>query len=114
MLRSFIFLANRGGIPRIQSRDITVTTTNVAYNFDADVAFSANFSGLVLVRLSQAIPTGTTTTLPIVFSSNAGTQALTTYDGEAVTVADVAGTGVFLCFYDRATNTLQALTGVTI
>ncbi len=113
MINPFYYLANRGGIPRIKSTGVTVNgTTNVQFSFAADATFSANFSGLVLVRLDQAIPSGTTTTLPIVFTSSAGTQALTTYNEADVTVADIKGTGIILCYYDRGTNTLQALTGV--
>lgn len=115
MINPIFYLANRNGIPRIKSTGVTVNgTTNVQYSFSADASFSSNFSGLVLVRLDQAIPTGTTATLPIVFTSSAGSQPLTTYDSTNVTVNDIAGTGIFLCYYDRATNVLQALTGVTV
>jgi hypothetical protein len=35
------------------------------------------------------------------------TQTLTTAGGEDVTVADMAGTGVYLVYYDRFANILQ-------
>ena len=88
---------------------MVVGTTDVQFTFNADATFSRGFSGLVLVRLAQAIPAGTTTTLPIVFSSSAGTQAVTTYNGAAVTVAEITGTGIYLMYYDRATNVLQLI-----
>lgn len=103
------YMSNRGGIPRLQSTGVVVGTTDVQFTFNADATFSRGFSGLVLVRLAQAIPSGTTTTLPIVFSSSAGTQAVTTYNGTAVTVAEITGTGIYLLYYDRATNTLQLI-----
>ena len=103
------YMSNRGGIPRLQSTGVVVGTTDVQFTFNADATFSRNFSGLVLVRLARAIPSGTTTTLPIVFSSSAGTQAVTTYNGAAVTVAEITGTGIYLMYYDRATNVLQLI-----
>lgn len=103
------YMSNRGGIPRLQSTGVTVTTTDVQFSFNANATFSNNFSGLVLVRLPQAIPSGTTTTLPIVFTSAAGSQALTLSSGTAATVADIPGAGVYLVYYDRPTNTLQLI-----
>ncbi len=101
------FMSNRSGIPRIQSTGVVVGASEVSFTFNADVTFSRNYSGLVLVRLLQAIPSGTTTTLPVVFTSSAGTQALTGPGGTALTVADVATPGIYLLYYDRATNVLQ-------
>jgi hypothetical protein len=67
---------------------------------------------LVIVRLAQEIPAGTTDTLPIQFTSGGGNiQAVTTFGGTAVTVADIPGTGVYLFWYESQTNTLQMLTG---
>ena len=103
------YMSNRGGIPRLQSTGVVVGTTDVQFSFNADATFSRNFSGLVLVRLAQSIPSETTTTLPVVFSSSAGTQAVTTYNGAAVTVADITGSGIYLLYYDRATNVLQLI-----
>lgn len=113
-LNPIVYLANRGGIPRIESASVTVNgTTDVRFSFSADVRFSNRYSGLVLVRLNQAIPTGTTATLPIAFvSPNGPVQAVTRYNGDAVTVADLAGTGIYLAYYEAATTTLQLLTGL--
>jgi hypothetical protein len=47
-----------------------------------------------------------------VFQTNGATQAVTGYGGDAVTVADLAGTGVYLAFYDRASGLLQLMTGI--
>lgn len=97
------YLANRNGIPRIESQSVTVNgTTDVAFAFSDDVSFSRNFGGLVLVKLSQAIPAGTTTTLPIVFKSiNGGTRPLVGYNGAPVTVGDISGTGIYLVYYEN-------------
>lgn len=100
-----IFMANIGGIPRIESTGVTVGTESVVFSFRSLNYSRRPFNGIVLVRLNQPIPTGTTATLPIVFNS----QAVTTYNGEPLTVADVAGTGVYLFYYDSASGTLQLI-----
>jgi len=48
-----------------------------------------------------------------VFTSDGGNaQNVVTFNGEAVTVADIPGTGVYLFWYESQSNTLQILTGV--
>ena len=100
-----IFMANIGGIPRVESTGVVVGTDSVVFSFRSLNYPRRPFNGIVLVRLNQPIPTGTTATLPIVFNS----QAVTTYNGEPLTVADVAGTGVYLFYYDSASGTLQLI-----
>lgn len=65
----------------------------------------------MLVELAQAIPAGTTGTLPVLFETNGQTKNLTTYSGADVTVSDITGTGVYQLFYDKQTDTLQLMTG---
>lgn len=109
----FYFMANRGGIPRVKSESVTVTATEVRFNFTSDARFAKNFSGFVAVWLAQAIPSGTTGTLPVVFSSVAsGVQPVTTLDGTAVAVDDIGGAGIYLAYYEASTGTLQLLTGL--
>jgi hypothetical protein len=104
---------NQGGIPALSSLSVTVGTTNVAFDFNNHRNVGAPFRGLIVIRLQQAIPAGTTGTLPIVFTSGGGNaRALTGYNGEAVTVADVPGTGIYLVWYESQTGTLQLLTGI--
>ena len=67
---------------------------------------------MILFRLAQPIPSGTTGTLPVVFDTNGATQALTTIAGTDVTASDITGTGIYLCYYESGSNTLQILTGV--
>ena len=103
---------NQLGIPTVSSNAVSVGTTQVAFDFTNHATIGQPFRGLVIVRLNQSIPTGTTGTLPIIFTSEGGNaQPLTTYNGDAVTVADVAGTGIFLVWFESSTNTLQLLTG---
>ena len=99
------FLSNRNGIPRIASTSVSVNTADVTFNFSSDFTFSRNFSGLVLVKLDQPIPSETTTTLPILLSSSIGTQPVVTKNG----VAEITGTGIYLMYFDRLTSTLQLI-----
>jgi hypothetical protein len=56
---------------------------------------------LLIINLAQPIPTGTTDTLPIVFTTDGGNNTeATTFNGEAVTVADIPGTGIYLFWYE--------------
>ena len=105
---------NRGGIPAISSLSVTVTANEVQFDFNNHRNIVAPFRGLLIVRLNQAIPAGTTTTLPIVFTSGGGgnAQKLTGYNGADITVSQIPGTGIYLCWFEHSTNTLQLLTGV--
>jgi len=78
---------NRNGIPLIESMSITVNDDNVVVTL-ANRAFRwLNQKGIILFRLNQSIPDGTTGTLPVVFSSNDFTQPLTNVGGTAITAA---------------------------
>lgn len=106
-----IYLANRQGIPRLEDIGISVSTTEVTFNFKSHPLFQTPFSGLIAFKLS-AIPSGTTGTLPVVFSSSTRSQALTNLGGVAVTAADLTQEGIYLAFYDSESNLLQILTGI--
>ena len=104
---------NQNGITTISSNSVSVSTTAVSFDFNNHRNIGRAYRGLLIVRLAQAIPTGTTDTLPIVFTSAGNNaQPVTTFNGAAVTVADIPGTGVYLFWYESQTNTLQILTGV--
>lgn len=101
---------NRNGIPLIESQSVTVNTDNVVFTI-ANKSFRwLNQKGVILFRLNQPIPDGTTGTLPVVFSSNDFTQPLTNVGGTAITAAQVTGTGVYLIYYDKDANLMQLLT----
>ena len=104
---------NRGGIPALSSQSVTVTSTDVQYSFNNHRNFGSPFRGLLIVRLNQPIPSGTTTTLPIVFTSLGGSSInLKGFDGADITVANLSGTGIYICWYESSTDTLQLLTGI--
>lgn len=88
---------NVNGIPAISSNSVTVGTTAVSYDFNNHVNVGRPFRGLIIVRLNQAIPAGTTDTLPINFTTDGGNvKVLTKFNGDAATVADIAGTGIYI------------------
>lgn len=101
---------NQNGIPTLRSLSVNVTATDVQFDFNNHRNVGSPFRGLLIINLAQAIPTGTTATLPIVFTSGGGNaQNLLTYNGTAVTVADIKGTGVYLMWFESQTNTLQLI-----
>lgn len=104
---------NQDGIPTLSSLSVTVGTANVAFDFNNHRNVGRPFRGLIIIRLLQAIPTGTTGTLPIVFTSGgSNAKELTGYNGEPITVADLLGTGIYIVWYESQTDTLQLLTGI--
>ena len=103
---------NRNGSAAIASTGVAVNTENVIFSFKNHAFVNANYRGTIFVNLKQAIPAGATTTLPILFETNGVTQAVTKFNGEALTVADVPGTGVIQLWFERDTNTLQLMTGI--
>lgn len=109
MATSFVYnRVNVNGVPCIESRSITESATAVVFNFNASPAVSPRFSGLIAVKIDE---TPTSTTLPVSFNvpSIAGTSiAVTTFNGAAVTGADLEE-GIHLAFYDRENGILQLL-----
>lgn len=89
---------NVNGIPYLSTTNVTVT--------DEAVNFALGFRriqpvGYFTVRVTNAIPTGTTGTLPIQLTLNGTSRPLTFFDGTPVTAADITGTGVLMVFNDR-------------
>ena len=105
---------NRRGSAAVGSTAVKVQTDAVVFSFRNHAFVNNSYKGTVFVNLRQAIPTGTTPTLPILFETNGVTQAVTKIGGSALTVADVAGTGVYQLWFERDTNTLQLMTGIVL
>ena len=101
---------NSGGIPTLRSLSVNVTTSKVQYDFNNHRNVGRPYRGLLIINLAQAIPTGTTTTLPVVFTTAGNNeQALTKLNGAPATVEDITGTGIYLVWYESQTNTLQLI-----
>ena len=98
---------NINGIPTLSSNSVSVGTSQVAFDFNNHRNVGRPFRGLLIVRLAQAIPTGTTATLPIVFTSGGSNpQPLTKENGDPVLVSDIIGTGIYILWYESQTNSL--------
>lgn len=95
-----------GNVPYLQVTNVTVGTQAVDLAMGYRRVMPA---GLMLIRISTAIPTGTTTTLPVTLTLNGNTRQLTFFNGTEVTVADLTGTGVLLVFNDKYNGILQLL-----
>ena len=95
---------NVNGIPYLSTTNVTVTdeAVNLVLGFRRIQPV-----GYFTVRLTSAIPTGTTDTLPIQLTLNGTSRPLTFFDGTPVTVADITGTGVLMVFNDRFNGILQ-------
>jgi hypothetical protein len=111
MATSFVFnRVNINGIPCIESKSITETTSTVTFNFSQSVGVNSRFSGLIAVRIAEQAGTSADT-LPVYFNvpSIAGsTIAVTTFGGTAVTGVEMTE-GIHLFFYDRGNGVLQLL-----
>lgn len=108
-----IINVNNTGIPAVRSLSVTVNTTEVIFDFNNHPNIGRPFRGLIVVNLAQAIPSGTTSTLPIVFTSEGGNpQTLTGYNGTPITVAQITGTGIYLVWHESQTNTLQLVASI--
>lgn len=96
---------NINGIPTIKTQSVVVSDTGVTYKFAPDFD-GRPFRGIILVYISEPIPTGTTDTLPIQFSMAGTTSNVTVAGGANVTVADLPGIGIYQVYYDRWADTL--------
>jgi hypothetical protein len=108
---SFVYnRVNFNGLPCIESRSITESSTTVTFNFNASPAVNSRFSGLIAVRITEQVATSADA-FPVYFNvpSIAGTNiALTTFGGTAVTGVELQE-GIHLVFYDRENGVLQLL-----
>lgn len=101
---------NTRGIPTLRSLSVTVTSSKVQFDFNNHRNVGRPYRGLLIINLAQAIPTGTTATLPVVFTTSGGNeQPLVKINGAPTTVKDITGTGVYLVWYESQTNTLQLI-----
>jgi len=103
-MRCFNVTTNVNGVPYLSTSNVTVN--------DTTVDFALGFRrippvGYFTVRIADAIPTGTTGTLPVNLTLNGVSRALTFFDGTPVTAADITGTGVITVFNDRFNGILQ-------
>ena len=95
---------NVNGIPYLRTTGVTVGSDSVD--------FSLGFRrippvGYLTINIADAIPDGTTGTLPVRFTLNGQTRALTSFGGVTVTAADLSETGIIQVFYNWYNGFLQ-------
>ncbi len=104
MFGSVNVTTNVNGVPYLRTSQVTVGTDTVD--------FALGFRrippvGYITVNIANAIPTGTTGTLPVRFTLNGNSRNLIFFGGTNVTAADLAGTGIVTFFYDWYAGILQ-------
>ena len=95
---------NASGVPYLRTNSVTVGSDTVD--------FALGFRrippvGYLTVNIADAIPTGTTGTLPVRLTLNGSTRNLTFFGGTNVTAEDLTGTGIVTVFYDWYNGVLQ-------
>lgn len=94
----------------LRSLSVNVTATEVQFVFRNRPNFGRLYFGGLYADLAQAIPTGTTATLPVIFTSEGGNPTpVVGLNNEPVTVADIPGTGIYHLFYDQRNERLQLI-----
>ena len=89
---------------QVNSDNVTLELPNGAYR-------NRPYVGGFYIHLRTAIPSGTTATLPVLVGTNGDTRPLVTYNGAAVTVGNLAGTGIYLIHYNKYTNEVFLVSG---
>ena len=90
---------------------VTVGAENVTLELPNHAFRNRDYVGGFYVNLRQAIPAGTTATLPILIGTNGDTRPLLAYGNEPVTVTNIAGPGIYEIHYNKYTNELYLVNG---
>jgi hypothetical protein len=101
---------NAGGIPVLQSTNISVGTdsVNIGLGFR-----NIRPMGNLIVELSDVIPASATTTLPVTLTLNGTTRALTLPNSTPVTVAELTNVSVFAVYNNRFKGLLTLMSRTT-
>lgn len=89
---------------QVNSDNVNLELPNGAYR-------NRPYVGSFFINLRDAIPAGTTATLPIVIGTNGDTRPLMETSGTPVTVANIAGPGIYEIHYNKYTNELYLVNG---
>lgn len=97
---------NANGIPYLRTTNVSVSEDTVDFSLGLRRIQPV---GLMAINIANAIPDGTTGTLPVRLTLNGVTRNLTFFGGTNVTAEDVQGTGALLVMYDWYNGILQLL-----
>ena len=95
----------------LPSVNVTVGTENVTIEIPNHAFFRRNYVGSFFLNLREAIPAGTTATLPVLIGTNGDTRPLMETAGTPATVANFAGAGIYEIHYNKYTNELYVVNG---
>ena len=101
----------RNNFNTIPSVKVTVGTENVTIELPDHTFYRRNYVGGFFLNLREAIPAGTTGTLPILIGVNGDTRPLMETADTPVTVANLSGAGIYGLHYNKATNELYLVNG---
>ncbi len=104
MFGCIVVNTNTNGVPLLRTTGVTVSADTVDYALGFRRIPPV---GYLTINIADAIPDGTTGTLPVRFTLNGNTRNLTFFGGANVTAADLVGTGIITLFYDFFSGTLQ-------
>lgn len=97
---------NAGGIPYLNSTNVTINTETV----DIALGFrKIQPVGYFTVFINDVIPTDTTATLPVTLTLNGTTRPLLLPNGTAVTAAELINVSVITVFNDRFKGVLSLM-----
>ena len=102
---------NRTNRYTLPSVNVTVGTENVTIEIPNHAFLNKSYVGSFFLNLRTAIPAGTTATLPILIGVNGDTRPLMEMTGTPVTVANLAGAGIYALHYNKVTNELYLVNG---
>lgn len=98
--------SNINGVPYIRTTGISVSADSVDYSLGFRRIAPVSY---ITINIADAMPTGTTGTLPVRLTLNGNTRNLTFFGGENVTAADLTGTGIITVFHDWYSGVLQVI-----
>lgn len=104
-------LLGRNNFNTLPTVGVTVNTDNVTLELPNHAFRNRDYVGGFYINLRQAIPAGTTGTLPVLIGNNGDTRPLMSYDNKPVLVENLAGTGIYLIHYNKYTNELFLVSG---
>lgn len=105
-------IGNRAGIPvvitspKIDTSNVSITLPNHIFRFLGQ-------KGIIIINFNSVIPSGTTTTLPLVISVNGQTLPLTDATGIAITVANISNTLTFQVYFDKQLNVIRVVSPIS-
>jgi len=105
-----MYRVNYSGVPCIESKSITETTSTVTFNFDPFPGAGSRFSGFIAVKITESVASSADA-LPVYFnvpSVTSSSIAVTTFSGTPVNGVELEQ-GIHVVFFDRASGVMQLL-----